>query len=83
MPGDVQAKRDDMMSDNRPDYVKCIAETRTDRLGKTWCGRPISSMEWKFLDIDHAVYTILSDARQVPCPDCLSKIVSIMRGAND
>ncbi len=59
---------------NRPDYIKCIQHTHTERDKTSWCGKSLSTFDWAFQDIDHAVYAIMSEARQVPCSECIAAI---------
>jgi hypothetical protein len=63
---------------DRPEWIRCIKHTHADRLKESWCGRTLYSFDWAFQDIDHAVYSIQSEARQVPCPACLEAIRVIM-----
>lgn len=62
------------MNNSRPDYIKCIQHTHADLSKTSWCGKKIYSFDWVFQDIDHAVYSVQSGSRQVPCPDCVNKI---------
>lgn len=64
---------------NRSDYIKCIQHTHADRKRTSWCGKTISSFDWVFCDIDHAVYATMSYARQVPCPECVAAIREVFK----
>jgi hypothetical protein len=66
------------MTKERPEYVKCIQHTRSDLQKTSWCGKKLSSFDWVFQDIDHAVYSVQYGSRQVPCPDCLKKIYEVL-----
>lgn len=61
------------MSDAHPDYVKCIAHTREEKLGESWCGRALSN-EWHFTSIEHAIYNALDGGRLVACPACIEAV---------
>lgn len=69
------------MTKTRPEYIKCIQHTNTPlHTQKTsWCGEKLSSFDWVFQNIDHAVYSVQNGSRQVPCPDCLKKIYEILK----
>ena len=64
---------------NRPDYIACIGHTNapTDGPTRTWCGRTCY-MEWVFLGIDHAVYSVHKETRMVPCPECVAAILAVL-----
>lgn len=64
---------------SRPEYIRCIQHTHADLLKTSWCGEKLSSFDWVFQDIDHAIYSVQSGSRQVPCPDCLNKIYEILK----
>jgi hypothetical protein len=64
---------------NRPDYIKCIQHTSAYHKSTSWCGKSISSFDWVFQDIDHAIYAIMSEARQVPCPECVEAIREVFK----
>ena len=51
----------------RPEWVKCIEKER----GTTLCGRRVS-MEWCFIDIEHAENTVKHGGRLVPCEECIA-----------
>jgi hypothetical protein len=61
---------------SRTEYVRCIQHTHAEREGTSWCGKKIFSFDWVFQDIDHATYATLNGSRQVPCPNCVSVIIS-------
>ena len=67
------------MTKNRPDYIKCIQHTSVELSKTSWCGEKLTSSDWVFQDIDHAVYSVQSGSRMVPCPDCLEKIYGVLK----
>jgi hypothetical protein len=66
---------------NRPEYIRCIQHTHADRKKTSWCGKSIYSFDWVFQDIDHAIYATMSEARQVPCPECIAAICEVFKDA--
>jgi hypothetical protein len=68
-----------MHSKSRPDYIKCIQHNHPDLPKTSWCGEKLSSFDWAFQDIDHAVYSVQFGSWQVPCPDCLNKIYEVLK----
>ena len=67
------------MTENRPEYIKCIQHTHADLPKTSWCGKKLFSFDWVFQDIDHAVYSVQSGSVQVPCSDCLKKIYEVLK----
>ena len=67
------------MSKSRLDYIKCIKHTHADLPNTSWCGEKLSSFDWVFQDIDHAVYSVQFGSRNIPCPDCLNKIYGVLK----
>lgn len=63
----------------RPKYIRCIQHKHSDYKNKTWCGKTYFICDWVFQDIDHAVYAILDESRQVPCPECISTIREVIK----
>lgn len=67
---------------SRPEYVKCIAATHVDRIGRSLCERRIGSnvdgelraTEFVFVDIDHWFYNNAKKGRLLGCPQCLAAI---------
>jgi len=57
--------------------MHCIAHTHKELKGKAWCGNKLSSMDWCFESIDHAVYAINQSSIAV-CPDCLNAIIKVV-----
>lgn len=55
---------------SRPEYVKCIAQSREDLKGKAWCGRSVAA-EWAFTSLDHAALNALAEGRLLACRDCI------------
>jgi len=39
----------------------------------------LHSFDWVFQDIDHAVYSVQSGSRIIPCPDCMNKIYEVLK----
>jgi hypothetical protein len=68
-----------MHSKSRPDYIKCIQHTHADLPKTSWCGEKLSSFDWVFRDIDHAVYSVQFGSRNIPCPECLNKIYEVLK----
>jgi hypothetical protein len=64
---------------DRPDYIKCIQHSHTERKRTTWCGKSLSCFDWAFVDIDHAAYAAMSEARLVPCPECIAAIREVFK----
>ena len=66
---------------SRPDHIACIQHTDAPGDGmprlRSWCGR-VCTMEWTFTSIDHAVYAVREGCRQVPCPECVAVITSLL-----
>ena len=62
----------------RPDYIKCIADTHADNKGKTWCGRTLV-MEFAFVDIDHAAMNGRNKGRLVVCPECRDAVIAALQ----
>ncbi len=52
-------------------YQKHIADTHSERAGKSLCGADIQ-VEWAFMNVDHAFQNARNEGRNVPCPDCLA-----------
>jgi hypothetical protein len=67
------------MTKSRPDYIKCIQHNHPDLPKTSWCGEKLSSFDWVFRDIDHAVYSVQFGSLQVPCPDCLNRIYEVLK----
>ena len=67
------------MNNSRTEYIKCIQHTRADLPKTSWCGNKLYSFDRVFQDIDHAVYSVQSGSRQVPCPDCVNKIHEVLK----
>lgn len=67
------------MTDQRPEWIRCIKHNHADYDKEAWCGRKISCFDWVFQDIDHAAYATMGEARQVPCPDCIDTIVKVLK----
>lgn len=59
---------------NRPEYIKCIQHTHAERKKTSWCGKSLSSFDWSFVDIDHAVYATMNNDRLIPCRECITAI---------
>jgi hypothetical protein len=66
------------MNKERPEYIRCIQHTHADLPKTSWCGEKLYSYDWVFQDIDHAVYSTQQGSRNVPCPDCLTKIYEVL-----
>lgn len=48
---------------------------------RTWCGeRAQRNVEYLFVDIDHAVLSILQGSRLQPCPACVRVVVQALTG---
>lgn len=62
----------------RPDYIKCIEKTPQDKVnvlpGKTFCGLPLWSFDWRFQDAEHALASEASGSRLVACPECMKAV---------
>jgi hypothetical protein len=63
---------------NQPEHVKCIAHTHADLIGLSWCGKRVSH-EWRFVNIDHAVYNALHEGRLLACAECIEAIFDAFR----
>jgi hypothetical protein len=57
----------------RAEWIKCIRKSKA----TAFCGRLIS-MEWAFVDFEHAQRTEAQGGRLVPCADCYD-----LAGADD
>lgn len=66
------------MSTDRPEYIRCIQHTHAARKGTSWCGRPLASFDWSFVDIDHAVYSTQSGSRLLACKECVDAVVKAL-----
>lgn len=58
-----------------------IRHTHEERKHTAWCGKPLSSMEWAFQDLDHAAYANLSSSLIRPCRGCVEEAVEALRKA--
>lgn len=67
------------MTDERPDYVKCIRHTHEYYNNKSWCGKPVASFDWTFTDLDHAAYSLVDKSRLIPCPDCIKAAINVLQ----
>lgn len=63
----------------RPDYIKRIRHTHTDKRHTSWCGRELASCEFTFTEIDHAAYAAMQGAMNIPCQKCVKEIVRMLR----
>jgi len=62
----------------RPEHVKCIRSPFTSR-SRTICGRAFESLEFVFMDIDHAYMTKVSGSRQQTCPECADQVIRMLQ----
>ncbi len=69
-----------MKMTNRPEYISCIQHTHADRVKTSWCGKTLYTFDWFFQNIDHAAHTVMNEARQVPCPECIAAIREVFKG---
>lgn len=53
-----------------------VRQTHAQRTSLAWCGVPLCSFDWAFVNIDHAVHTVQQLSRLQPCPDCARAIVA-------
>lgn len=60
----------------RPDYVKCIRQTREGRKHMSWCGQNIAS--FAFVNIDHAAHNAENQGRLLICPSCAEAISTLL-----
>ena len=65
------------MSKERPEYVRCVADTHAERQGLSWCGRRVEG-EWHFVDVDHAALNGRNEGRLIVCPECLSVLITAL-----
>lgn len=61
----------------RPEWVKCIKHTHEEKKTTSWCGREVS-MEWAFVDLDHAAYSNLNQDRLIPCKKCVRAAIKAL-----
>ena len=59
------------------EYEKHIRDTREDVKHLSRCGVHCAN-EFAFLDIDHAVNTILMGSALLPCPECVKVVVNLL-----
>jgi len=71
------------MTKKRPEYIRCIQHTHTDKLKTSWCGEQLSSFDLLFQDIDHATYSVMNGSRLIPCPECVNSIFKLLKNKND
>lgn len=67
---------------SRPEWIKCIRQTRVEHKGKTWCGRQLSDFDWAFVDVDHAANNGANGGRLVACPQCVEAAAKALRSPN-
>jgi hypothetical protein len=67
----------------RPEYVHCVEHDHADLKGTSWCGRRLWSMDWRFVDIDHAANNGLNGGRLVACPACVTAITTALRNGHE
>ena len=58
----------------QPDYIKCISSGES---GRSFCG---GEYEPFFINIEHALNTVMFGSRLLVCPDCAYKVAKIMTG---
>jgi hypothetical protein len=54
----------------RPEWVSCVAKTRKDETGISWCGRDVAN-EWHFTGLDHLANS--RGDRIMACPNCTAR----------
>ena len=59
------------MTKERPHYITCI---RDPDLVRTWCGHKIS-LQFTFVDIEHALVNARNKGRLLTCPECAQVIM--------
>ena len=57
-----------------------IRHSQVDRKDRAWCGAPLTSMDWTFLDIDHATYSREQHSMIAVCPQCRVAVIKVLRG---
>lgn len=58
----------------RPEYIKCVADTHLENKGYSWCKRKIEAGEWTFVDAEHAAMNGRNGGRLQACVNCVSEI---------
>jgi len=61
----------------RPEYIRCIADTHEDHKGRAWCGAPLAG-GFHFESFDHAALNARAGGRLVACPQCVAAVVIAM-----
>ena len=62
----------------RPEYVRCVMHTSVDMANTSWCGQELYNFEIPFVNVDHALYTRMSDGRLLICPECMAEIQKVL-----
>jgi hypothetical protein len=68
------------MSQNRPDWIKCILQPFKEKIATSLCGHTISG-EFHFQGIDHAYAMVITQGRLIPCPECTLQALKILNSA--
>lgn len=66
------------MSETLREAEKHIKQNHEDRKTLSWCGANLTSMDWTFQSIDHAVLSIQNGTLIFPCRKCVKKIQEIL-----
>lgn len=62
----------------RPEYIRCVMHTHKEKLNSSWCGKDLYNFDIPFVDVDHALYTRMSDGRLLICPECRAEIKRVL-----
>ena len=57
-----------------------VRHSHNDHTQSAWCGVTIGTMDWCFVTIDHAAYSLRNRNRMQPCPACMKAIISTLQG---
>lgn len=64
------------------DYQHHVRDVRTCNIEKrevSYCGVPVTRWDKPFEDATHAIATIQSGNMLQPCPDCVAKMIEILK----
>jgi len=73
---DTQENEDDEDDEDETPF-HCIRHTHEERQNLSWCGKPLGR-EWAFTSVDHATYSREHGDMQLPCPECVAKVSSLL-----
>lgn len=54
-----------------------IRHTHDEKKATAWCGAALT-LEFAFVSIDHAVYTVEQEQRIQPCPACVDAVTAVL-----